>query len=300
MKILLSGSSGLIGTALIRFLQLHGHHVVRLLRSESKPTPNAIVWDPESHIYSLSDFEGFDAVINLAGENIASGRWTKTKKKKILESRVDTTKLLSNCLSKLKHPPKVLINASAVGFYGDHGDSVVTESSLTGSGFLSKVCREWEAATDAARESGIRVVLMRFGTVLAPNGGALSKMVPPFKLGLGGQIGSGKQYMSWVAIDDVMQAILYVIQNASIQGPVNVVASEPVTNEEFSKTLGEVLDRPTFLTIPAFLAKIAFGELAEEGLLASTRAIPKRLTESGFIFRYPRLKDALKHMNLSN
>lgn len=295
MKILITGSSGLIGKALTHFLQVQGHHVVRLERKTGISTIDSIYWDPEKKVYDLTEFEGFDAVVNLAGENIASRRWTKAKKQRIYDSRVKTTELLSDCLIKLKNPPKVLVNASAVGFYGDHGDKVLTENNAAGSGFLAEVCNDWEKAASKVEGKGIRLVFLRFGTVLSTDGGALQTMLLPFKVGMGGIIGSGKQYISWITIDDLVRAVLFTIEQVTIHGPVNVVSPEPVTNALLTKTLGERLHRPTFLSMPAFVAKLVFGEMADDLLLGSIRAVPKRLTDAGFKFRYPLITDAIKH-----
>lgn len=296
MKILVSGSSGLIGSRLLARIKAQGHQPIRLLRaSNNELNGGSIIWDPYIPKYHKQDFEGLDAVVNLAGDNIASGRWTEEKKKQIEESRVQTTTALSKCLSELRVPPKVMISASAVGYYGSQRDDVVIEESASGTGFLAKVCREWEAASDLAEAKGIRVVKLRIGGVLSSEGGLLKKMIIPFKLGLGGIIGSGKQYMSWIDIEDVVSIILYAIQNESFQGPVNAVSPEPVTNEKFTKTLGKILHRPTFLNVPAFVARLVLGEMADELLLSSVRAAPQRLLDAGFSFQYPNLESALKH-----
>ncbi len=297
MNILVSGSTGLVGTALVSALNDAGHEVVRLVRTKSRsPSKELIGWDPEANYVDAAGLEGLDAVVHLAGEPIASGRWNAAKKARIRDSRVRGTQLLCAALSQTVKPPAVLISASAIGFYGDRGDEVLTEASREGNGFLAEVCREWEAATEPARQKGIRVVNLRFGVILSVHGGALAKMLTPFKMGVGGIIGSGRQYMSCIAIDDVICAIQYALSTASLAGPVNVVGPVPVTNYEFTKTLGQVLGRPTIFPMPAFAARLALGEMADELLLASNRVEPKKLLESGFQFQYPGLEAALRHV----
>jgi uncharacterized protein (TIGR01777 family) len=237
-----------------------------------------------------------DAVVHLAGENIAAGRWTERQKARIRDSRVKGTRLLCDLLARYSPPPKALVCASAVGYYGDRGDEILKEESAPGSDFLFDVCREWEAATQTAVERGIRVVNLRIGVVLSPLGGALAKMLTPFKLGAGGVIGSGRQYMSWIALDDVVRAFHFALTNQSLLGPVNAVAPNPVTNRDFTRTLGRVLSRPTVFPMPAFAARLAFGEMADALLLASTRVEPARLLAGSFIFRYPDLEGALRHL----
>ena len=296
MKILISGSSGLIGSALTSCFKERGHEVVRLVRNESLMSDDAILWDPEHRELRLEEFEGFDVVINLAGENIASGRWTDKKKQKIRDSRIFGTHMLAELLACLKSPPKVFISASAIGYYGDRSEEVMIESSSPGKGFLPDVCQKWEEAANAAANAGIRVVNLRIGVVLSVNGGALQKMLVPFKLGLGGIVGSGKQYMSWVSIEDIIGIVLHLINEESISGPVNAVSPSSETNYRFTKTLGKVLKRPTLFPLPAFVAKLMLGEMAEELLLSSTRVVPKVLQDSGYSFLYPELESALKHL----
>jgi uncharacterized protein (TIGR01777 family) len=296
MKFLVTGSSGLIGSDLVAALKDRGHQVIRLVRSEDQLSDNRLLWDPEHHELNMADFEGFDVVINLAGENIASGLWTEAKKKKIRDSRVLTTHMLCELLAMLNKPPKILVNASAVGYYGDRGDEILDENSLPGTGFLAEVCQKWEEATKPASDKGIRVILLRFGAILSSKGGVLGKMRLPFKLGLGGVIGSGKQYMSWISIDDLIGVVLHVISNDSLSGPVNTVTPEPVTNKEFTKTLGKTLNRPTILPVPAFAVKLIFGEMGDELLLSSTKAVPSKLEASDYTFLYPDLASALKHL----
>lgn len=297
MRILISGSSGLVGTALIPVLTTAGHEVVRLVRSKSSsPSKELLAWDPESGALDAAGLEGLDAVVHLAGESIASGRWTASKKARIRDSRVRGTRALCDALARCIRPPQVFVCASAIGFYGDRGDEVLSESSPGGRGFLADVCREWEAATDAARSKGIRVVNSRFGVILSPSGGALGKMLGPFKMGMGGVVGSGKQYMSCISIDDCVAAIGHALATASLAGPVNVVGPEPVTNAQFAKTLGRVLGRPTVMPMPAFLARLAFGEMADELLLSSSRVVPQKLLDSGFRFGDRDLETALRHV----
>jgi len=296
MKVLVTGSSGLIGSAIVSALEDRGHQIVRLVRFEKQKAENTLLWDPEHHELNLADFEGFDVVINLAGENVGNGRWTEAKKKKIRDSRVLTTHMLSELLVRLETPPRLLINASATGYYGDRGEHELDESSPPGEGFLAEVSQQWEDATQPASEKGIRVVLLRFGVVLSRKGGALAKILFPFRLGLGGVIGSGKQYFSWIAIDDVIGVILHVISHDSIVGPVNVTAPNPVTNQAFTKTLGKVLNRPTIFPLPAAIARIVMGEMADETVLNSIRAVPKKLESTGYTFLYPELESGLKHV----
>ncbi len=292
MKILVSGLGGLIGSALAPLLSTAGHEVVGLSRS---PGENEIGWNPRGGEIDRAGLAGVDAVVHLAGENI-SKRWSQEQKRRIRESRVQGTKLLCETLAGMDSPPKVLVCASAIGYYGDRGDEILTESSPAGGMFLSDVCREWEAACEPAREKGIRVVNTRFGVVLSPKGGALAKMLTPFKMGAGGKVGSGKQYMSWIALDDVAGAIQHGLMTGELNGPVNVMSPNPCTNSEFTKTLGKVLSRPTIFPMPAVAARLAFGEMADELLLASARALPERLQQTGYEFRFPHLEPALRHL----
>ena len=295
MKILISGSHGLVGTALIKALEPEGHEIYRLVR-HYPGSHSEIEWSPDRYSIALSLIEGFDAVVHLAGESIAEGRWTDEKKKRIRESRVKGTKLLSDALANLTQPPKTLISASAIGYYGDRDDELLTEESAPGNDFLSEVCKEWEAATSHATTMGIRVVNTRFGIILDKEGGALKKMLPVFRMGIGGRIGSGKQWMSWIALDDVIGALKFALTNQSLTGPVNYVAPKPVRNAEFTKALGHALSRPTILPIPAFGVRFAFGEMADALLLSSQRVEPSRLTKAGYQFEYSDLDSALKHV----
>lgn len=294
MKILVSGSTGLVGSALVPALQSSGHEVVRLVRSSTSGS-GSVIWDPMSGHLSTANLEGIDAAVHLAGENIAARRWTPAQKDRIRESRVAGTRLLAETLARLKKPSQTLVCASAIGFYGDRSDQPLNEDSPPGTGFLSDTCREWEAAAKPALDRGIRVVHLRTGLVLASRGGALAKMLTPFRLGIAGIIGSGRQYMSWISLDDLVAVISNSLSNERLRGPVNAVAPNPVTNYEFTKTLGRVLRRPTLFPMPAFAARLAFGEMADGLLLASTRVEPKRLLDSGFRFRFPELEAALVH-----
>jgi uncharacterized protein (TIGR01777 family) len=297
MKVLISGSTGLVGSALCSALTTSGHEITRLVRESPRSRQPEISWDLDQGKVDSSKLEGFDGVVHLAGENIAAGRWTDKQKQRIRNSRVKSTQLLCETLAKLKDKPKVLVCASAIGYYGDRGDEVVDEASPPGSNmFLVDVCKEWEAATEPARAAGIRVINLRFGVVLSPNGGALAKMLMPFKLGAGGVIGDGKQYMSWIALDDAVGAIQHCLATDTLSGPVNAVGPQAVTNREFTKTLGKVLSRPTIFPMPAAVARLAFGQMADELLLASTHVRPTKLLESTYVFRYPQLEGALRHL----
>ena len=251
MNVLVSGSSGLVGSALVAALNADGHRVKRLVRAAVRDAEDEVGWDPAGGVLDPAGLEGLDAVVHLAGENIASGRWTTAKKARIRDSRVKGTELLCQTLARLDRPPKTLVSTSAVGYYGDRGDEVLTEDSPPGHGFLAEVCEAWEAATEPAAAKGIRVVRLRIGVVLSPRGGALAKMLPAFKMGLGGRIGNGRQYMSWITLDDLVGVIRFALTNNELSGPVNAVSPNPVTNLEFTKTLGRVLHRPTVLPLPA-------------------------------------------------
>lgn len=296
MKILISGSHGLVGKALVRSLVEDGHEVVRLIRRGHTIGELQIEWHPNQGRIDAQQLEGFAAVVHLAGESIASGRWTGEKKRSIRDSRVKGTTLLSEAIAELSRPPAVFISASAIGYYGNRGDEELTETSPPGNDFLASVCVEWEAATRPAVEKGIRTVITRFGVILDRDGGALAKMLTPFRMGIGGRVGDGRQWMSWIALDDVINALKFLLLDSTVYGPVNIVAPNPVTNAEFTKTLGRVLSRPTFLPVPAFGARFAFGELADALLLSSQRVEPAVLTERGFAPYWPRLEPALQHL----
>jgi hypothetical protein len=300
MKVAVTGASGFLGSALVERLTADGHSVVPLVRpgSRTHAGPPAIVWDPQGGATdraALADAR-IDAVVHLAGENIARGRWTRERKAKIRESRVDGTRHLAELLAELQPRPETLVCASAIGYYGDRGDELLDEQTAPGKGFLPEVCRAWEAAADPARAAGIRVVHLRFGIVLHPAGGALAQMLPPFKLGLGGRLGSGRQFMSWVSRDDVIGVIRHALGNAALTGPVNTVAPGAVTNLEFTHTLARVLGRPAFLPVPAAAIRLLFGEMGEALLLESTRVLPARLRAVGYNFAHPELERGLREL----
>lgn len=297
MNVLMTGSSGLIGTALTSFLEHQGHPVRRLLRTSSAETNTASCsWNPADGSITTGAFEGIDAVVHLAGENIAGGRWTAARKDRIRESRVTGTRRLCEAVAALEFPPQVLVAASAIGFYGDRGKDELSETSALGSGFLPEICQAWESATAPAQNRGVRVIFLRIGIVLSQKGGALAQMLLPFKLGVGGVLGSGDQQMSWITLDDLLAITLHSLTDDSIRGPVNAVTPYPVTNREFTKTLGAVLRRPTVLPVPAFAVRLLFGEMADALLLASTRVVPAVLRASKFEFTYPHLGSALQHV----
>lgn len=295
MKIVVTGSSGLIGSTLIPYLEKNKNEVYKLVRGRANLIGNEFAWDPQQGVVNPPLLEGLDAVVHLAGENIM-GRWTRSKKERIRESRVRGTQLLCQALCQLERPPSVLICASAIGYYGNRGDEILTEQSSKGEGFLADVCEEWEEAARSAAERGIRTINLRLGMVLSPKGGALKQMLPIFKWGMGGNMGSGFQYVSWIAIHDLMRIIDFAINQDSLAGPLNAVSPNPVTNAELTKVLGHLLDRPTFLTMPAFMVKLVFGELGDELLLSSQRVKPTKLEEGGFQFNNPYLEEALQHL----
>ena len=295
MKIAVTGSTGLVGSALLPFLESGGHTVVPLRRGTGGSGEHPS-WNPNASQLSDGALDGVDAVVHLAGENIAAARWSDAQKARIRDSRVDGTRHLCEALARLEHPPKTLVVASAIGFYGDRGDERLTEQSEPGTGFLPEVSEAWEAAANVARTTGIRVVHLRLGIVLTPAGGALKQMLLPFTMGVGGAIGSGQQFMSWVSLDDVVASVLHVLATTNLEGPVNVVAPQAVSNAEFTKTLGRVLRRPTIFPLPAFMARLVFGEMADGLLLSSTHVAPNRLEETGFSFGYPDLEGALRHV----
>jgi hypothetical protein len=298
MRVAITGSTGLVGSEVVTVLSAAGHDVVRLVRRVPAPGEKAVLrWDPMKGEVDAAGLEGLDAVVHLAGENIASGRWNAARKAAIRDSRVIGTRLLCEALAGLARPPKTIVCASAIGYYGDAGEDALTEESPAGPGFLPEVCREWEAASGPAARKGIRVVVLRIGVVLSPNGGALSRMLPLFRKGLGGVIGSGRQFVSWVALDDLPLIILHALQCGFLRGPVNAVAPRPVTNREFTEALGKALSRPTPLPVPAFALRLAVGgEMADALLLASARVVPCRLEETGYRFRFPELGGALRHL----
>ena len=290
-RVLISGATGLIGAALSSDLLNQGRQITRLSRSSSA-RDGQVPWDPHQPI-SPAVVSGFDAVVHLAGETIV-GRWTDAKKHAIRESRVLGTRHLSEALAKAAQPPRVFVCASAIGYYGDRGDEILREDSASGTGFLPEVCREWEAAAKAADDAGIRTAYTRFGIVLSRSGGALAKMLTPFRLGLGGNMGSGRQWWSWVALQDVVGAIEHVLKAEACRGPVNVVSPNPARNGEFTRVLGSVLSRPAVFPVPAFAARVALGQMADELLLASQRVEPAKLAATGYVFQQPELRGALQ------
>ncbi len=292
-RILVSGISGPIGSALLPSLKAREYEVTRLVRMPATGE-RQIPWDPAKPI-SPESVSGFDAVIHLAGESIV-GRWTEAKKKAIRDSRVLGTRNLALALAQVKDKPHVFVSSSAIGYYGDRGNEVLNEQSAPGTGFLADVCREWEAATRAASDAGIRTVQIRTGVVLSPKGGALGKMLTPFKMGVGGKVGSGRQWMSWIDVQDMVSAIHHILKTDLVQGPVNTVAPRPVTNAEFTRTLARVLSRPAIFPMPTFAVKLAFGEMGETVLLGSQRVEPARLVASGYPFRFVDLLASLKNV----
>ncbi len=297
MRVAITGSTGLVGSEVVSVLSAAGLEAVRLVRRAPAPGEKAVRWNPAQGEVDVAGLEGFDAVIHLAGENVGSGRWTAARKTAIRDSRVNGTRLLCDALAGLARPPKTLVCASAIGYYGDRGEELLTEESSPGTGFLAEVSREWEAASGSAARKGIRVVILRIGVVLSSNGGALSRMLPLFRAGLGGVIGGGSQYLSWVALDDLPFIILHSLQCAELVGPVNAVTPHPVTNREFTRALGNALSRPTPLPVPVFALRLAVGrEMADSLLLASARVLPRRLETTGYRFRFPELGEALRHL----
>jgi uncharacterized protein (TIGR01777 family) len=292
-RVLITGASGLLGSAMALSLGSSGHEIVRAVR-KATPGPGEVPWEPDKAL-DPALVSGLDAVLHFAGENIV-GRWTKTKKDRIRNSRVLGTRVLADALARTSAQPRVFVAASAIGYYGNRGDEMLTEESAPGSGFLAETCHQWEAATEAASRAGIRVVSIRMGVVLSRTGGALDKMLLPFKLGLGGRVGSGRQWWSWIHIADIVGAVEHVLRNESLRGPVNLVAPHPVTNAEFTSTLGRMLHRPTIFPVPAFALRLALGEMADQALLASQRVGPTRLAATGYAFRFPRLDGALRDL----
>ncbi|MFZ1685257.1 MAG: TIGR01777 family oxidoreductase [Candidatus Zixiibacteriota bacterium] len=292
MRILISGATGLIGSALMSSLTRDGHDVVRLVRSD--PHGNDLLWDPYTGILDTSTLNGLDAVIHLAGRSIAGGRWTEPVKRDILTSRTVPTTFLAEQMARLKQPPRLFLSASAVGYYGDRGEETLTESSKPGSGFLSEVCTAWEKATSPARDAGIRTINLRIGVVLSTKGGALKEMLTPMKFGLGGKMGTGRQYWSWITLEDLVGAMRFAIDDDSLNGPVNAVSPNAVTNAEFTSLLARVLHRPAIFSVPEFALNVMLGEMARPLLLASARVIPSKLTNAGFAFQSSDLEPALR------
>ncbi len=292
MKVVLTGASGLIGSALIPELRQAGHEVIQLVRRDPA-SAGEVKWDPEQGELDPAHLAGVDAAINLSGAGISSRRWSDTYKRTLLDSRVKSTTLLAETLAKLSPTPKVLISGSAVGYYGDTGDRTLDEHGSRGYGFLAELAETWEASTAAAAAAGIRVCHIRTGIVLSRRGGALRPQLPIWKLGLGGRLGTGRQYTSWITIDDEVAAIVFLLTADSVSGPVNLVAPNPVTNREFTKALGTAVHRPTFTVVPAFAIRLALADFADEGLLTGQRLTPRVLTDAGFQFRHPELPEAL-------
>ena len=294
-RVLIAGASGTIGGALIPFLQTQGHDVVRLVR-RSPSSVDEVFWNPGAGELDIGALEGVDVIINLSGENVAGGRWTEARRDAIFRSRVDATRTLVAAVRQVRRKPEVFVSASAVGFYGDRGEEILTERSRVGQGFLPEVCLAWETHAEGARKVGVRTALARFGVVLTPRGGALAKLLPVFRMGLGGPVGGGAQWMSWIGIDDVIGGIYHLLNQPTCDGPMNFVAPVSVTNRQFTKTLAGVLHRPAVIPVPPVVLRGIFGEMANATLLASTRVVPERLLASGYQFKYSGLEAALRHV----
>ena len=295
MKILVSGASGLVGRALIPALEDDGHAVLRLVRHPVRDPGEEMQWNPYADRIDESTLPPFDAVIHLSGESI-SGRWSAAKKRAIYDSRIRSTAYLAECMERMEKPPAVWLCASAIGYYGNRSDETLTERAIPGTNFLATVCEDWENATKPASGRGVRVVNMRLGVVLAKEGGTLPLMMRPFKMGVGGIIGNGRQYMSWITLEDLINAMLFALRSESLSGPVNFVAPEPVTNRVFTKAMGRALHRPTIFRTPAFALRATLGQMAKELILASTRVLPKKLTDAGFEFEHPEIEGALEKL----
>jgi len=300
VKIIISGSSGLVGSALVNSLRSDNHQIARLIRSGSPaqtgPSSESIRWEPPTGSIDLAAMEGADAVVHLAGASIAEGRWTPARKEILRRSRVDATHHLVAGLKKLQRKPRVLVSASAVGFYGSRGDEVLTEPSAPGKDFLAQICRDWESEVLQAEESGIRAVSLRFGIILATNGGALKRMLPPFRLGLGGRLGDGRQWMSWLTLDEAVSMIRYSIEKDTLNGAVNAVSPNPVTNSHFTSILAAALHRPALFPAPRPILRLALGEMADALLFSSQRVIPQKLQSNGYQFRHPDLSKAFQSL----
>jgi len=294
MKIAVTGSTGLVGEAFIDDAKHHGDEIVRVVRSN--PQPGDCLWNVKDETIDAAALEGVDAVVHLAGENIAEGSWNEAKRKRIVESRSNGTQLIAKTIAKLQNPPQVLISASATGYYGSRADEVLTEESAPGEGFLVDVCRQWEESAEPARAAGIRVAHPRIGIVLTPKGAALKKMLLPFKMGVGGRVGSGQQWWSWITLPDLINCIRFAIENESITGPFNAVSPQPLTNADFTKVLASVLSRPAFFPVPAFGLRMLLGQMADDLLLASTRVQPVVLENAGYQFVHPDLETALRDL----
>lgn len=292
MRVLVTGATGLIGSHLVPALQREGHQVVRLGRRRDA---SDFVWDPLRGQMDTGALDGVEAVVHLAGENIGQ-RWTEERKQRMWRSRVEGARLLADAIASVSSPPRTFISASATGYYGDRGDEALDEDAGPGRGFLAELCQAWEEAAQGAARAGTRVVNPRFGVVMSDKGGALARLLPLFRLGLGGALGDGRQYMSWIDIEDLVSAVLFLLRRDDLSGPVNVTSPNPVTNEEFTRTLARVLGRPAFLRVPAFALKAMMGQMAEEALLAGQRVLPRKLHQAGFAFQYPDLEGSLRHV----
>lgn len=291
MRVVVTGTSGLVGSALVSSLEADGHEVIRLVR-RAPTNPNERQWDPNGQP-NPSLVEGADAVVHLAAETI-SGWWTERKKSRILNSRVRGTETISQAIARAEHKPRVFLSASGAGYYGSRKDEILTEESSPGSGFLANLARQWEAATNPAVQAGVRVVLLRTSVVLSKYGGALPQMLPPFKMGLGGKVGNGKQYWPWISIEDIVRVIRFAMDNETLSGPINACAPQHTTNKEFTRALGRVLGRPTFFPLPSVAVTLLLGEMGQEALLTSERVEPAKLKQAGFQFRHPQIEDALR------
>jgi uncharacterized protein len=294
LTVAVTGASGLVGQALLQLLRTQGHKVIPLVRDTNLAPEGSALWNPDTGLVERDKLEGIDAMVHLAGEPIMGFRWSDEKKRAIKESRTKGTDLISRTIAAMSSPPEVLISASAMGIYGDRGNEILSENSKVGKGFLAGVCKVWEAATEPAQRAGIRVANLRIGMVLSPLGGALGTMLLPFKIGIGGRLGSGRQYVSWIDVDDLAALILHVIRTKSLSGPVNATAPYPVPNSTFSATLGRVLGRPTLVPIPGFAVKALFGEMGSEVLLSGARIQPEKCMKSGFEFQFPAVEDSLR------
>jgi len=297
MRVLITGATGLVGTALAESLNRDGHSVCRLLRKKDEDEQERkegcdLVWDPQSGEFG-PEAQSADAIVNLAGASVADGRWTEDRKVLLFSSRLDTTRGLVAAMEKMSMRPKVLVSASAIGYYGNRGDELLTEESSPRADFLSRLAEQWEAEALQARKLGVRVVLARFGVILAKHGGALPHMMVPFKIGAGGKLGAGNQWMSWIALDDVVRVIRLAIENDQVLGPVNIVSPHPVTNAEFTTALAQIMHRPAFFTTPPFVLRTLFGEMADGMLLASQRVAPKVLEKFSYTFEHPSIREAL-------
>jgi uncharacterized protein (TIGR01777 family) len=296
MKVIISGASGLVGAALTNVLRAEGHTVLQLVRTRKASSPEEIRWDPLSAQVDVAALEGADAVVHLSGANVSKGRWTAARMGVLRSSRVDSTRVLVDSLARLRQKPRVFVSASAVGYYGNRGDEILTESARPGNDFLALLARDWEGEAVRAAESGIRTAILRFGVILSPKGGALPEMLRPFKFGAGGRLGSGRQWISWIALEDAIRVIQSAIAMPELSGALNVVAPAPVQNAEFARIAGRVLHRPAIFSAPAFMLRLALGQMADALLLASQRAIPGRLLQSGHAFQFSDLETALRGM----